>query len=201
MPLASVETDFAVDSSGFSTSRFARYYSFRHGKDSKYRKWVKCHIACGTKTNIVTGVEVTEENANDSPHFKPLVNQTAENFNINEVSADKAYSSRDNIEIVTKVGGTAYIPFKRNVTGKARGSMMWSKMWHYFEYNREDFMQHYHKRSNVETVFHMIKTKFKDSIRSKDKISQENEVLLKVLCHNICVVIQEMHELGYMPNS
>jgi hypothetical protein len=42
----------------------------------------------------------------------------------------------------------------------------------------------------------MINSKFVDSVRSKTEVSQINEVLLKVLCHNICVVIQEMFELG-----
>lgn len=31
-------------------------------------------------------------------------------------------------------------------------------------------------------------------------MAQINEVLLKVLCHNICVVIQEINELGIEPN-
>lgn len=77
---------------------------------------------------------------------------------------------------------------------------MWSKMYHYFMFNHEEFLEHYHKRSNAETVFHMIKAKFGDSVRSKDKIAQINEVLLKILCHNICVVIQEMHELSVQPS-
>jgi len=42
----------------------------------------------------------------------------------------------------------------------------------------------------------MIKTKFKDNLRSKGKTAQINELLLKVLCHNICVIIQEVSELG-----
>ena len=42
----------------------------------------------------------------------------------------------------------------------------------------------------------MIKAKFGDAVRSKTWTAQVNEVLLKVLCHNICVVIQEIHELG-----
>ncbi|MBU0953234.1 MAG: transposase [Nanoarchaeota archaeon] len=62
-------------------------------------------------------------------------------------------------------------------------------------FNREKFLAHYHKRSNVETVFHMVKTKFGDSVKSKTKTAQYNEVLLKILCHNICVLIQEMCEL------
>lgn len=75
-----------------------------------------------------------------------------------------------------------------------------AKMYHYFQFNQEEFLEHYHKRSNVETVFHMVKSKFGDSVRSKDKTAQLNEVLLKILCHNICVVIQEMFELGIEPN-
>ena len=63
-------------------------------------------------------------------------------------------------------------------------------------YKHEEFLEHYHKRSNAETTFHMIKTKFRDSLRSKSKTAQVNELLCKVLSHNICVIIQEMNELG-----
>lgn len=45
----------------------------------------------------------------------------------------------------------------------------------------------------------MIKGKFGDAIRSKEDTAQVNEVLCKVLCHNICVVIQSIHELGIEP--
>ena len=200
LPLASIETKFAVDSSGFSTSRFARYFSFKHGKDMKYRTWIKAHVISGVKTNIITGIEISDENSNDCPYFEPLVNQTSEQgFKVDEVSADLAYSSKANHEIVNSLSGTAYIPFKSNVTGKADGSYTWMRMYHYFMLNKEEFLQHYHKRSNSETVFHMIKSKFRDHIRSKEKTAQINEVLLKALCHNICVVIQEMFELGISP--
>jgi len=46
----------------------------------------------------------------------------------------------------------------------------------------------------------MIKSKFGDSVRSKTEVAQVNEVLLKVLRHNICVVIHEMFELGIEPD-
>jgi hypothetical protein len=42
----------------------------------------------------------------------------------------------------------------------------------------------------------MMKRKFGSYVRGKNSISQENEVLCKALCHNICVLIQEMFELG-----
>ncbi len=58
----------------------------------------------------------------------------------------------------------------------------------------------YYVRSNAETTVHMIKSKFGDSVKSKTWTAQLNEVLCKVVCHNICVVIQEMFELGIQPN-
>lgn len=45
----------------------------------------------------------------------------------------------------------------------------------------------------------MIKFKFGDSVRSKTWTAQVNEVLSKVVCHNISAVIQEMFELGIKP--
>ena len=69
-------------------------------------------------------------------------------------------------------------------------------MYHFFMYKQMEFLEHYHKRSNSETVFHMIKTKFSGCIKSKKQTAQINELLIKVLCHNICCVIQEVCELG-----
>jgi len=196
LPLKEIETAFAIDSSGFSTSRFARWFDHKWGKEKKFKVWLKAHINSGVKTNIITAVNITEGTSSDSNELKSLIEQTAKNFNMSEVSADKAYTSKKNLETIKEHGAIPFIPFKSNVTGKARGSYLWKKMYHYFMYKNEEFMQHYNKRSNVETCFHMIKSKFGDSIRSKKQTAQINELLIKVLCHNICVVIQEVCELG-----
>ena len=196
LPLRDIESDFAGDSTGFSTSRFARWFDHKWGKESKKRIWMKCHAMCGVKTNIITGVEISEGFSNDSPQLASLVKQTAKNFEVKEVSCDRAYSSRANLQLIEDAGALPFIPFKSNVKGKRSSSSAWKKMYHYFMYKHEEFLDHYHKRSNIETAFHMIKTKFKDNLRSKTKTAQVNELLCKVLCHNICVVIQEINELG-----
>lgn len=46
----------------------------------------------------------------------------------------------------------------------------------------------------------MIKSKFGQRLRSKSLTAQINEALCKVLCHNLCVVIQSVHELGIETN-
>jgi transposase len=53
------------------------------------------------------------------------------------------------------------------------------KMQHLFAYQRDTFLAHYHKRSNVDTTFSMIKRKFGDSLRSKSDVGQMNEILLQ----------------------
>lgn len=69
-------------------------------------------------------------------------------------------------------------------------------MFHAFQYHRDDFLLHYHERSNVETAFSMIKKKFGGGVRSRKEVAALNEVLCKVVCHNICVLINAMFELG-----
>ena len=44
------------------------------------------------------------------------------------------------------------------------------------------------------------KGKFGDSVRSKTTVAMKNEALCKVLCHNICCLIQAMHEFGVRPD-
>jgi transposase len=194
-----VEADFAVDSSGFSTSRSLQWYNTRYGHEQENHDWMKVHLMCGVKTNIVTSVETTGSYANDSPKLRPLVEATAQNFHLGDVGADKAYSSKANLELVTALGGMPYIPFKARTTGEANGSVQWQKLWRIYQYRREEFLAHYHQRSNVESTMWMIKSKFGEHIRSKTDTAMTNELLCKVLCHNICVVIQSIYELGIEP--
>jgi transposase len=198
LPLKSVETTFAPDSTGFSTSRFTRWYDEKYGVERSGHDWVKAHAICGTKTNIVTAVEILDMHANDCPQFPQLVKTTAENFNVKEVVADKAYVSHENLALVDQLGGTAYIPFKSNSVQGEAGSL-WEKMYLYYNFKREEFLAHYHQRSNAESTFSMVKAKFRDHVRSKTDVAMKNEVLCKFLCHNVCVVHQSNVELGIEP--
>ncbi len=173
----------------------------RYGKDTEVRQhsWVKAHIMCGVKTNVVTAIESAERSAADVKQLPAQVLTTARHFPIAEVSADKAYGSVRNADLIASVGGTPFIALKRNATGTDVGPSAWGKMYGYFIYRRDEFLAHYHKRSNVESTFSMIKRKFGGFVRSKTDTAMVNEVLAKVLCHNIAVLIQEMHELGINP--
>ena len=213
LPLRGVERDFAMDSTGFSTCNYVRWYDEKWGKEQKRHDWIKLHATTGVFTNVITAVEVAGKE-HDSRFLAPMLAKTAENFTIREVSADKAYSSKAILQLVDELGATPFIPFQRNQTGTlgpqsslfnvtemAPGpeATAWIRMYHYFAYQRDTFLSHYHKRSNVETTFSMIKRKFGPSLRSKSEVGQRNEVLCKVIAHNLCCLISAMHELGIDP--
>jgi transposase len=201
LPLKAVETDFAVDSSGFSTSRFVRWFNKKYGKEVDNREWVKVHLMCEVQTKIVTSVEVSGWTAHDTNYFLLLVQSTAEHFQLGDVLADKAYLSRKNLKAVEALGATPFVPFKSNTVEPTKEEEpIWAQMYYYFMYNKLNFMEHYHMRSNIESAYSMIKAKFGDSVRSKSDIGQINECLCKVLCHNLCVLVLAMHDLGIEPN-
>lgn len=149
----------------------------------------------GTKTNVITAAQVTDRMSHDSPMLPTLVNVTSDYFDVQQVSADKGYSSARNLEAITAAGAEPFVAFKINATGTSK-TQLWSKAFHFFQMNREEFLTRYHSRSNVESTFSAIKRKFGDTIRSKTPTAQRNELLLKVLCHNIVCLIHEIHESG-----
>jgi hypothetical protein len=214
LPLAGAEQDFAMDATGFTTCNYVRWFDHKWGREQKRQDWVKLHAAVGVVTNVVATATVTPsvgKGTGDSSLFPALLAGTAENFTMREVSADKAYSSRANLTAVEGVGATPFIPFRGDrqgvlgpqstlfdVTEMRPGpeASAWVRMYHYFAFQRDTFLSHYHRRSNVETTFSMIKRKFGGSLRSKSYAGQVNEILAKVICHNLCCLISAVHEMG-----
>lgn len=204
LPLKDVESSFSIDGSGFSPSKFSRWFDHKYGKVRDRRLFYKLHLVNGNATHIVTACEVTTQFVNDTVMLPQLAHDTHENFNVKEFCADKGYLSDTNLVYLDKLGVTSYIPFKESNVIEIKGipryhSETWKNAFNYFHLHQSAFLQHYHQRSNIETVFHMIKSKFGDYVRSRSETACINEILLKVLCHNICVLISEMFELGIKP--
>ena len=105
-----------------------------------------------------------------------------------EVSADKGYSSRKNLKLISELGAIPYIPFKKNVTGKRVKNHtlgIWGIMYNYFNEHKEEFAKHYHKRSNVESYFNIH---FKTKTTFIDLNGQ-----LKRFCPFVCHNCEENH--------
>ena len=197
LPLKAIEDEFAVDSTGFSGSKFDRWYSEKYGRMKSEHAWVKVHAMTGTTTHVVTSVIILDKTSADAPQFPPLVKATAKNFTIRQVSGDKSYPARESFQAVEDVGGAAYLSFKSNTTGGVGG--LYERMYHLFCLNKEDYLRKYHRRSNIESVFSAVKRVYGDGVRSKTPTAMKNEVLAKLLCHNISQLVHLMYELGIDP--
>ena len=109
-----------------------------------------------------------------------------------------------------EIGFDLCIPFKSNASPNVvnRGhrpseqprSRLWKQAFHLFQLHREEFEAKYHRRSNVESVFSAIKRKLGETLRSRNRTAQVNELLCKLIAYNITVLIHEMFEHGVVPD-
>jgi transposase len=197
-PMASIDTRFAADSTGFSTCTFRRWYDAKYGREMKQAGWIKAHAMVGVTTNVITAVRVTDCDTHDGPELPALVETTKQaGFDMREVTADKAYLSHANLAAIESAGAVPYIPFKSN--SKGDGPAAWRRMFGLFMYRQSEFLAHYHSRSLSESAFSSIKRKFGAAVRSRGFTAQTNELLCKVICYNLAALCHAMHGLGIEP--
>ena len=209
--LRQYETDFAIDSSGFRTTQFMRWTEERWGSNSltedneqlverKSREWIKAHIVVGTNTHIVASVHVDGWRSDDFSQFVPLFKRVTRLFNVERISADMAYPGRANFDAAESLGATLYTPFhNRHVRPPAFDQSAWARAYRMFYDNFDEWYKKYHRRSLSETAFSTIKRLTDETIRSKTPVAQINEMLLKVLTHNIIVLIHAIFEMDLHP--
>jgi transposase len=190
----SEQIDCAVDSTGFSTTSFGKWFDYKYGKEEERRNWIKLHAMTDTFTNVFTSVQITKSNLGDSPQLIPLVKQTTQNFSVRALSADKAYCSRENHDFCFEKNVEPYLLFKENNKENKKGSRAWKECFLFYKNYPQRYLERYHKRSNIETSFFMLKRRFGDSVLTKTFQAQKAEVLLKVLLHNLCCLCQEYYE-------
>lgn len=195
-PLAQVELYFSIDATGISNKYGnMRWMKLRHTKEEhkKKKEYSKLNIITGNKTNIICSANITKGTSHESPYLKTLLDDTCKKFSVKELSADAGYLSRKNVQAVSDAGVAPYIMPTRNVNVPMKGTLTpWNSMLRLWKCHQMTFAQHYHRRSNVETTFSMIKKKFGDFCRTKKTVSQENEILSRIVCHNTVVLAEAL---------
>lgn len=195
-PFSHIEQNFAIDSTGFRIPKINKWYDEKYGWRQR-RQWIKCHACVGIRSHIVTAVKVTARQVGDSPVLPELADATQEGFNVEQMAADGAYLSVKNLEHLDTSNIFPAIPFHSNhkAYSQPEGSV-WRKMFHLFALNSQEYREAINRQAQVESTFSMIKVKFTEKIYSKNSVGQMNEVLCKVLCHNLCVLIYWLYQFG-----
>ncbi|MGH7634535.1 MAG: transposase [Gemmatimonadaceae bacterium] len=196
-PLCTIENgQYAIDSTGFSTVTYDRWFDQKHGKLNARHEWVKLHVMVGTVTHAITSARVTPEG--DCPQLPELLRRTRVHHDVRECSADKAYSSVENHNVLESFGVESFIPFKVNAVVNPKAPV-WSRHLVEFQLNQERFLERYHRRSNVETVFAMMKARFGASVASRLPTARVNETLAMCIAHNLCCVTRAIFTAGLAP--
>jgi hypothetical protein len=102
----------------------------------------------------------------DDSQLPELLRRTLVHHDVRELSADKAYSTHDNHEVLDQLGIEPYIAFQDHAVVNLKYPI-WSRHLCEFLFNLDKFKQHFHRRSNVETTFDMIKAKFGASVTAR----------------------------------
>ena len=203
MPMHRYETTFAIDATGFSSDRFARWFSEKWGQvvEHQAREWIKLHLICGTETGIITCADVSDWRDHDNKYFAPLVADTAEHFDMHQIAADKAYTSRTNYAQVHGFGAALLAPFKSNVVPpRADDDSAWARMLRLFLTDYDRWAAEYHVRSIAESVISKLKRLFGDELYCRNVVAQCNELLCRIIAYNLTVVVYQMYERNLVPD-
>ncbi len=191
-PLRSLESEFAVDGTGWSTRWYDRWLDHRLADESERNQWVKLHLVVGCNTNVVARAAISPGSHHDSPYFRPLVIETAKHFDVEIVVADMGYSSHSNFALGSQLGFDVKIPFKDNTRPPTGDGSEWDRNLQDFNANYEAFMGAYHVRSNVESANGAVKGTRSGKIRTKKFGAQVNESLALLVAYNLKVLAREV---------
>jgi hypothetical protein len=182
----------ALDSTGMEAGHTSRYFVKRRERGEKnlyqtttYKEFPKLAINCDCFSHIITGLITSKGPSPDVVHFKQLLLQAHNNFPIETITADAGYDSesnhtysREELQIHSIINPKIGRPTKKLPSGKYRREMV------------ENFdKEKYGQRWQSETVMSMLKRNLSESILSKNYWSQCREMALKVLTHNISIVL------------
>ena len=192
-----------MDSTGFSTCTYERWFDHKWGKERSRQKWTKLHAMTGVLTNIVTAAMISDGHANDTTFMRPLLASTQGNFPMREVSADKAYCSKSNMATIEEVGATPYIPFRGSLPsvqapmpGLEEGVSIFRKMQYLFAYRPRHvpgaIPQAVERRMHV--LHDQAEVRRSPAVKVRDRADERD--LCKVIAHNLCVLIACVHEMG-----
>ena len=143
---------------------------------------------------LVLNWRITNGKRHDSPFFVILLKP----FHwLGNVMADKGYLARKHFQFVADRKGQAFIPFKK---GKKKSSIdspksypAWKFAFHFWKVLNGVYMNIYHQRSRIESVFSAIKKRYGDKLNCKSARMRRREMSLRLIAYNVRILICARH--------
>lgn len=184
----------AIDSTGLEARHISKYFVLRKRvkeleiyEKAHYRRWPKLAICCDCSNHLILSAITVRGPGVDINQFEKILTTAAAKFKTKHVLADAGYDSESNHRFARD-----HLKIKSTIPPKHGRPTLTSKPFKgkYRELMRTCFdKKTYGQRWQVETVMSMIKRNQGDCLRSKTYWSQNREMMLKVLTHNIGIIL------------
>ncbi|MBC7854861.1 MAG: transposase [Pirellulaceae bacterium] len=202
VPLAGMDTTFAVDSTALPIPRRELWFDSKAGEPRERMQTMKAHGCCGINTHIIAGVQVTQGDRNlgkakktgDSRQFPFLLSETCKRFRVLEVLGDNAYCSNKNYRIASDAGIRLTSYCKKSDEGLQGGPFRLAVLFQRF--HPREHQRLYGRRSHIESVNSVIKRLFPGKLFCKEIQSLRIEILCMILIHNLGCLVRAKHEWG-----
>ena len=186
VPVSHREHVFGPDGTGLSTSMKQNYENDRQsGKVHKgYEKMI---VMVGCTYKLFSAFQfAARPAANEFPYFAPLLAHTLDRYDqIEMISADAGYLSRNNCELVKDAGATPRIYPKERVIIRQRGMVAWREMLADLVCDPQTWLRDYHVRSNVEASFSSFKRDCPVPLRKKLQQRKKQEAFTRACNYNL----------------
>jgi transposase len=181
----------ALDGTGFETRHISAYYVKRRERACKtgyqtttYTRYPVAEIICDCASHMALGVVTGRGPGPEDKYFRPVLDQARGRTNVNTVLADAGLDSesahcyaRQTCGMRTLIPPTRGRPTEKLPSGRWRRVMA-------TRFNK----QKYGQRWQVETLISMIKRMLGSALRARKYWTQNREIVLRVLTHNIMIL-------------
>ena len=180
----------AVDATGLESRHTSRYFARRSG--AAHASYTKLTAAVDAGSHFLAGATVTTGPSNDSPQFRPVLDQAALVVRWDRVLADAAFDSeahhahaRDRLGIRSSV-----IPINPRRHHAPPGGRYRSQMPRHFAPRPEGRRSRrvFGQRWQAESAFSRHKRRLGSALTGRSDESRERECRLRVLTHNIMLL-------------
>jgi hypothetical protein len=174
-----------VDASGLTITKKGDYIEQKWIR--KKKEFIKLHIAVDAKSKKVVSFRVTKGNVHDSKKFSPMITEVSEQYDIDQVYADKAHDNKRSFQLLDGFNIESAINIRKNASVKTkqcplrREEVLLIKK---LGYERWKQFKDAGRRWTAEIVFSSIKRVFGENLLSKKFKAQKIEAGLKVMLYN-----------------
>jgi hypothetical protein len=180
----------AIDSTGLEVGYTSYYFvRRRHVKGlSAYRtmlygRYPKLTVICNCRNHLILAVKTTRGPSPDMATLIPTLQRLGKQIRLETLLADAGYDSERNHEYARDCRRIRTIIPAR--AGRRTDNLPATK---YRRKMKQRFNRRlYRKRAQVETVFSMIKRRWGTAVRARRFTTQEREMWLMVLTHNLAI--------------